>query len=121
MRSDCMSVSYSGLKESWRPMTKPEAICGLAQFDRLMFDDELSAIDRMGRSSRREAIEHRGYPKARRVGLRSAWVYSEVRTWVMAQPAADERPSPRKALSAGVKALRAKHGQRLAEAGEVAP
>jgi predicted DNA-binding transcriptional regulator AlpA len=89
----------------------------LAGYDRLMFDDELSAIDRMGRSTRREAIKTRAYPKARRVGLRSAWLYSEVMAWVRAQPPAGERPAkPRKALSDGIKRLRAKNGQRVAEA-----
>ena len=104
-------------------MTKPiEATGGVAQFDRLMFDDELSAIDRMGRSSRRVAIKERGYPKPRRVGLRSAWVYSEVWAWVKAQPTTAERPkTPHKALGDGIKTLRRRHGQRVAEAGEVAP
>jgi predicted DNA-binding transcriptional regulator AlpA len=92
----------------------------LAGYDRLMFDDELSTIDRMGRSTRREAIKKRGYPKPRRVGLRSAWLYSEIITWVRAQPAGERPATPRKALSEGVKRLRAKHGQRVAEGAEVA-
>jgi predicted DNA-binding transcriptional regulator AlpA len=100
-------------------MTKPieqTSHYELGVYDRLMFDDELSAIDRMGRSTRREAIKTRGYPKARRVGLRSAWLYSEVMTWVRAQPHADPH-TPRKALSEGIKTMRRRHGQRVAETG----
>jgi predicted DNA-binding transcriptional regulator AlpA len=102
-------------------MTKPieqTSPYDLGQFDRLMFDDELSGIDRMGRSARRVAVNERGYPKPRRVGLRSAWLYSEVMAWVRAQPPANERPrAPHKALGEGIKKMRAKHGQRVAEAG----
>jgi predicted DNA-binding transcriptional regulator AlpA len=92
--------------------------------DRLMFDDEASAIDKLGRSARREAIKTRGYPRARRVGLRSAWLYSEILAWVRAQPPVGELPkTPPKALCKGVKRMRAKHAQHVAEAGagEVAP
>jgi|SRR5215831_4305923 len=101
-------------------MTKPidqTSPYDLGFYDRLMFDDELSHIDRMARSTRREAIKKRGYPKPYRVGLRSAWMYSAVLKWLWAQPHADERPvAPRKALSEGVKTMRRKHGQRVAEA-----
>jgi hypothetical protein len=86
--------------------------------DRYMFDEELDPIDRMARSTRRIAINKRGYPKPRRIGLRSAWLLSEVLAWMKAKPYADEQPTtPRKALGEGIKQMRAKHGQRVAEAG----
>jgi len=97
----------------------------LTGYDRLMFDDELSAIDRMGRSTRREAIKNRGYPRARRVGLRSSWLYSEVIAWVRAQPFTEglpnnarPSPTPHKALSEGIRKMRAKHGQLIGECGK---
>ena len=94
----------------------------LALCDRFCFDEDLYPVDRMARSTRRIAVNERGYPKPRRIGLRSAWLLSEVLAWMKAQPAAGERPkTPRKALGAGIEQMRAKHGQRVAEAGEVAP
>src|SRR5262245_39710577 len=60
--------------------------------DWLVFDDEASLIDRMGRSSRRKAIKERGYPAPRYVGLRAAWLCSEILSWVRAQPTG-QRPS----------------------------
>jgi len=93
--------------------------------DRFLFDEDLTPIDRMCRSARRNAINRAGYPKPRRIGLRSAFLLSEVLAWMKAQPTIYEKAgagtTPRRALSEGVKAMRQKHGQRVAEAGEVAP
>jgi len=124
-RRKCASICRLGhwIKGARRLMTKPIEHTSpydleLAGYDRLMFDGELERIDRMGRSTQREAIRTRGYPKARKVGLRSAWLYSEVIAWVRAQPAGEGPATPRKALSEGVKTLRRKHAQRIAEAGD---
>jgi predicted DNA-binding transcriptional regulator AlpA len=95
--------------------------------DRFVFDEDLTPIDRMCRSARRNAINHDGYPKPRRIGLRSAWLLSEVLAWMKAKPTIYEKAgsgtSPRKALSEGVKTMRRRHGQHIAEAsaGEVTP
>jgi predicted DNA-binding transcriptional regulator AlpA len=102
-------------------MTKPieqTSPYELGLYDRLMFDDELSHIDGMHRSTRRKAIKERGYPKPQYVGLRAAWLYSRVLQWLQAQPTSERPATPRKALSEGIKQMRAKHGQRVAEAGE---
>jgi predicted DNA-binding transcriptional regulator AlpA len=89
----------------------------LGFYDRLMFDEELALIDGMHRSTRRKAIKERGYPPPQYVGLRAAWLYSRVLRWLHAQPTGERSAASRKPLSEGVKALRRKHGQRVAEAG----
>jgi predicted DNA-binding transcriptional regulator AlpA len=91
----------------------------LALDDRFMFDEDLTPIDKMGRSARRNAINRDGYPKPRRVGLRSAWLLSEVLSWMRAKPHADPHHKgahKRKALSEGIKQMRAAHGQPIVEA-----
>jgi len=98
-------------------MEIPDAALALA--DRFLFDEDLTLIDKMGRSARRNAINRDGYPKPRRIGLRSAWLLSEVLSWMRAKPHADPHNKgarKRKALSEGIKHMRAKHGQRVAEA-----
>jgi len=71
--------------------------------DRFVFDEDLTAIDRMCRSARRNAINNANYPLPRRIGLRSAWLLSEVLAWMKARPTIYEKAgsgtSPRKAVS----------------------
>jgi hypothetical protein len=92
-----------------KPMEIPTD--ALALGDRFCFDEDLTPIDRMCRSTRRAAVAKRGYPKPRRIGLRSAWLLSEVLAWMRSQPPADEtdrqRRNKRKALSPRIEALRA--------------
>ena len=61
----------------------------LALGDRFCFDEDLTPIDKMGRSARRNAINRDGYPKPRRIGLRSAWLLSDVLRWMRAKPQVD--------------------------------
>ena len=99
-------------------MENPDA--ALALGDRFLFDEDLTPIDKMGRSSRRNAINRDGYPKPRRVGLRSAWLLSEVLACMRAKPHIDPHNKgarKRKALSDGIKRMRAAHAQHIAEAG----
>src|SRR5262247_2227191 len=91
-------------------MEIPDA--GLALGDRFCFDEDLRPIDKMGRSARRNAINHDGYPKPRRIGLRSAWLLSEVLAWMRAKPHADphNKGAPKRKLpSEGIKQMRAAH------------
>jgi hypothetical protein len=91
----------------------------LALGDRFCFDEDLTPIDKMGRSARRNAINRDGYPKPRRIGLRSAWLLSDVLRWMRAKPQVDPHNKgarKRKPLSEGIKQMRAKHGQHIAEA-----
>src|SRR5215470_10831891 len=84
----------------------PALLEALALGDRYMYDEDLRPIDKMGRSARRNAINRDGYPKPRRIGLRSAWLLSEVLSWMRAKPHVDPHNKgarKRKVLSEGIK------------------